>query len=156
MPEKLEGDLLARGTKIAIVVSRFNDYITRQLVEGAVDIYARLGGDPAKLTITHVPGAFELPVAALNLTRGGKFDAVICLGCVVKGATDHYDYVAGEAARGIARVGLDTGVPTIFGVITAETMEQAIDRAGGKHGNQGAKAMFAAVEMANLFKKSKS
>ena len=155
MPEKLEGDLLARGTKIAIVVSRFNDYITRQLVEGAVDIYARLGGDPAKLTIMHVPGAFELPVAALNLARGGKFDAVICLGCVVKGATDHYDYVAGEAARGIARVGLDTGVPTIFGVITAETMEQAIDRAGGKHGNQGAKAMFAAVEMANLFKKSK-
>jgi 6,7-dimethyl-8-ribityllumazine synthase len=152
MTVKLEGDLLARDAKIAIVVSRFNDFMTRQLVDGAVDQYVRLGGDAERLTIVYVPGAFELPLAAQKLAQGGKFEAVICLGCVVRGATDHYDFVAGEAARGIARVGLDTGVPTLFGVITAETLEQAIERAGSKQGNQGAKAMIAAIEMVNLGK----
>jgi 6,7-dimethyl-8-ribityllumazine synthase len=152
MPTKLEGDLLARDAKIAIVVSRFNDYFTRQLVEGAVDIYTRLGGDPDRLTVVHVPGAFELPVAALRLAQAKKHDAVVCLGCVIRGATDHYDHVAGEAARGIQRVGLQTGVPTIFGVITADNLEQAIERAGSKQGNTGEKAMLAALEMVNLFK----
>lgn len=153
MSVKLEGDLLARDAKIAVVVSRFNDFMTRQLVEAAVDMYTRLGGDAQRLTVVHVPGAFELPVTALKLAQSGRFEAIVCLGCVVRGATDHYDFVAGEAARGIARVGLDTGVPTIFGVITAENLEQAIERAGSKQGNQGAKAMLAALEMVNLWKK---
>lgn len=153
MPHKIEGDWLARGAQIAIVVSRFNDYMTKQLVEGAVDTYARLDGNPDALTIVYVPGAFELPVAALRLAQTKKYAAIICLGCVVRGATDHYDHVAGEAARGIARVGLETGVPTVFGVVTADNMEQAIERCGSKQGNQGSKAMFAALEMANLWKK---
>jgi 6,7-dimethyl-8-ribityllumazine synthase len=153
MPTKLEGDLLARDARIAIVVSRFNDYFTRQLVEGAVDIHRRLGGNSDSLTIVHVPGAFELPVAALKLAQSGQYAAVVCLGCVIRGATDHYDYVAGEAARGIQQVGLTTGVPTIFGVITADNLEQAIERAGSKQGNTGEKAMLAALEMVNLWKK---
>lgn len=153
MSHQIEGDWLARGAQIAIVVSRFNDFMTRQLVEGAVDTYTRLDGKPDGLTIVYVPGAFELPITALKLAQTRKYAAVICLGCVIRGATDHYDFVAGEAARGIAQVGLQTGVPTIFGVITAENMEQAIERCGSKQGNHGSKAMFAALEMANVWKK---
>jgi len=153
MPPVFEGDFQARDAKIAVVVSRFNEYLTKALLEGAIDSFTRLGGDREKLAVAYVPGAFELPVAAQRLAKSKKYDAVICLGCVIRGATGHYDHVAGEAARGIAQVGLETGVPTIFGVITAENLEQAIERAGSKQGNQGSKAMFAAIEMINLFKK---
>ena len=153
MAIKLEGDLLARDARIAVVVSRFNDFITARLVEGAVDAYARHGGDAEKLTIADVPGSVEIPVVALRLAKSGKFDALVCLGAIIRGATDHYDYVAAEAAKGIAQVGLSTGVPAIFGIITAETLEQAIERAGTKQGNNGAKAMLAAIEMVNLLKK---
>ena len=153
MPVTFEGDLLARDAKIAFVVSRFNEFITDRLLDGALDALTRHGGDASKAAVAYVPGAFELPVAAKRLAASGKFDAVVCLGCVIKGATAHFDYVAGEAAAGIARVATDTGVPIIFGVITADTLEQAIERAGSKQGNTGAKATLAAIEMINLFKK---
>jgi len=152
MPESIEGNLLARDTKIAIVVSRFNDFMTSRLLDAAVHTYTQHGGQADQLTVAHVPGSFELPVAALKLAKSGQHDAVVCLGCVIRGATSHYDCVANQAASGVSQVALRTGVPTIFGVITADTLEQAIERAGSKQGNQGAKAMLAAVEMANLFK----
>lgn len=152
MTLKLEGDLLARDAKIAIVVSRFNEFLTSRLLDAAIDTYRRHGGSEDRLTVAHVPGSFEIPVAALTLAKSGKFDAVVCLGCVIRGSTDHYDHVAGEAAKGIGQVGIQTGVPTIFGIITADSLEQAIERAGSKQGNQGAKAMLTAIEMVNLFK----
>jgi 6,7-dimethyl-8-ribityllumazine synthase len=152
MPPPLEGDLLANNAKIAIVVSRFNHFITSRLLDGAVDTYTRHGGDRENLTIAHVPGSFELPLAALKLAQTGRFDAAVCLGCVIRGATTHYDHVAAHATKGIGQVGLQTGVPTILGVITANTLEQAIERAGSKMGNLGANAMLAAIEMANLLK----
>lgn len=152
MPQRIEGDLLARDARIAIVVSRFNDFITGKLLDAAIDTYRRHGGAPDRLTVAHVPGSFELPVAAQKLAQSGRFEAVVCLGCIVRGATAHYDHVAAQCAAGVARVGLETGVPTIFGVITADTLEQAIDRAGGKHGNQGERAMLAAIEMTNLLR----
>ena len=152
MSTRLEGDLIARDGKIGIVVSRFNDFITSRLLDAAVDTYTRHGGHTEHLTIAHVPGACELPVIALRLARDKNVDAVICLGCVIRGGTSHYDHVVSQAVRGIGQVGLETGVPTIFGVITAETLEQAIERAGTKMGNQGSKAMLAAIEMVNLLK----
>lgn len=152
MPTRLEGDLLARDARIAIIVSRFNDFITSRLVDAAVDTYTRHGGSGDCLTIAHVPGSFELAVAALKAAQSGKHDAVICLGCIIRGETSHYDHIAQESAKGISGVGVQTGVPTIYGVITADTLEQAIDRAGAKQGNQGAKAMLAAIEMVNLLK----
>lgn len=145
--------MLAGDTRIAVVVSRFNQFITERLLAGAIDTYTRHGGRPDRLTVSHVPGSFEIPVAALKLARTGRFDAVVCLGCVVRGETSHYDHVAAAASRGVGQVNLETGVPTIFGVITADNLEQAIERAGSKQGNQGAKAMLAAIEMANLFKR---
>ena len=148
-----EGDLLAHDAKIALVVSRFNDFITRHLLDAAVDTHTRHGGNEKNLTVVHVPGSFELPITAMRLAQTKKFDAVVCLGCVIRGATGHYDLVVDAATKGIAQVGLQTGVPTIFGVITADTLEQAIERAGTKQGNQGAKAMLGAMEMVNLFKK---
>ena len=151
-PATLEGDLLAGAARVGIAVSRFNEFITRHLVDAAVDAYVRHGGDVRKLTVAYVPGSFELPAVAKKMVETGKFDAVVCLGCVIRGATDHYDYVATEAAKGIGQVGLTTGVPTIFGIITADTLEQAIERAGSKQGNQGAKAMLTAIEMINLYK----
>ena len=153
MTIKLEGDLLARDTRIALVVSRFNDFLTAKLVEGAVDAYTRHGGDAGTLTLAYTPGSFEMPLTALKLAQTGKFQAVVCLGCIIRGQTDHYDHVASEATKGIAYVGVQTGVPTIFGVITADNLEQAIDRAGAKQGNHGAKAMMTAIEMVNLLKK---
>ncbi|MCC7146968.1 MAG: 6,7-dimethyl-8-ribityllumazine synthase [Phycisphaeraceae bacterium] len=153
MVKKVEGDLLAGDLKFAVVVSRFNDFITSKLLEGAIDVVVRHGGKEERVTVAYVPGSAELAVAALKLAKSGKFDAVVCLGCVIRGATDHYDHVAQLASRGIGEVGLQTGVPTIFGVVTADSLEQAIERAGSKQGNQGAKAMLAAVEMANLMKK---
>ena len=153
MAHVIEGQLIAPDAKIAIVVSRFNAFFTSRLLEGALDTHRRHGGDEANLTVVHVPGSFELPVTAKALAQSGKYAAVVCLGCVIRGATSHYDHVAGEAARGIAQVGLDTGVPTIFGVITAETIDQATERSGSKQGNAGANAMLAAIEMVHVMGK---
>lgn len=153
MVRKLEGDLLAGDAKFAIVVSRFNDFITAKMLEGAVDALVRHGGKESNLTVAYVPGSAELPVAALKLAESAQYAAVVCLGCVIRGSTDHYEHVAQLAARGIGEVGVKTGVPTIFGVITADNLEQAIERAGSKQGNQGAKAMLSAIEMANLMRK---
>ncbi|MEI6500484.1 MAG: 6,7-dimethyl-8-ribityllumazine synthase [Armatimonadota bacterium] len=147
-----EGTLEAGGLKFAIVISRFNDFITRRLMEGAHDAIARHGGSLDNVDNYWVPGAFELPIVAKKLAESGKFDAVICLGAVIRGGTAHFDFVAGEAAKGIGQVALQTGVPVIFGVITTETIEQAIERAGVKLSNRGAEAALSAMEMANLLK----
>ena len=151
-PQQLEGDfVVSPDARIAIVVSRFNDFITSKLVGGAVDAFVRHGGSAENLTVAHVPGSVELPIVAKRLAESGDYAAVVCLGCVIRGETSHYDMVVMQAAKGISEVGLQTGVPCIFGVITADTLEQAVDRAGAKHGNNGAKAMMTAIEMASLF-----
>ncbi|MCC6581699.1 MAG: 6,7-dimethyl-8-ribityllumazine synthase [Phycisphaeraceae bacterium] len=155
MTVELQGDLQSRDAKIAIVVSRFNDFVTTHLLDAAVDTYRRHGGNDAQLTVAWTPGSFEIPTVALRLAQSGKFDAVVCLGCIIRGGTSHFDFVANEAAKGIGQVSLQTGVPCIFGVITADNLEQAIDRAGAKQGNSGAKAMAAAIEMVNLLKQVK-
>ncbi len=152
-PDEISGELLAHDARIAIVVSRFNQFITARLRDAAVDQWTRLGGDEQRLTIAHVPGSFELPVTARKLAESGEYQAVICLGCVIRGETDHYDHVVEQTAKGIKDVGVLTGVPCIFGVLTCDTLEQAINRAGGKMGNAGASAMLTALEMANLMKK---
>ena len=152
MPKVIEGNLSAKGLKLAVVVSRFNDFITARLIEGAMDVITRSGGDAAGTALVKVPGSFELPLAAKKLAAGGKVDAVICLGAVIRGATPHFDYVASHMGRGIADVMRETGVPVAFGVITADTLEQAIERAGSKQGNKGADAALAAIEMANVLK----
>ncbi|MEE9171583.1 MAG: 6,7-dimethyl-8-ribityllumazine synthase [candidate division NC10 bacterium] len=151
MPRNLEGQLSALGFSFAIVVSRFNEFITTRLLEGALDALTRHGADPDKIDVVKVPGAFEIPVTAERLASSHRYDAVICLGAVIRGATSHFDYIAGEAAKGVAATALKTGVPTIFGVITTETIEQAIERAGTKLGNKGFEAALAAIEMAHLF-----
>ena len=155
MAEPIEGELIASDATVAVVVARFNEFITKQLLDSAVNTWRRLGGDPDALTVAWVPGSFELPVTAKKLAESGNYQAVICLGCVIRGETDHYDHVVEQTAKGIREVGTQTGVPCLFGVITCETLEQAIDRAGAKAGNQGGKAVMAAVEMANLMKKLK-
>jgi 6,7-dimethyl-8-ribityllumazine synthase len=147
-----EGTLEAGGLKFAIVVSRFNDFITRRLLEGAHDAVARHGGSLDNVDNFWVPGAFEIPLLAKKLAESGKYDAVICLGAVIRGGTPHFDYVAGEAAKGIGQTTLQTGVPIIFGVITTDTIEQAIERAGVKLSNRGSEAALSAIEMANLLK----
>lgn len=152
MSKELHGHLDASGLRFAIVVSRFNEFITSKLLSGAIDALSRHGCDEETITTAHVPGSFELPFAAKRLADSGQFDAVICLGCVIRGQTPHFEYVAGEAAKGIAQVGLSTGVPTAFGVITADTLEQAVERAGAKAGNKGVDAATSAIEMANLLK----
>lgn len=151
MVKTVEGQLIAKGKKFGIVVSRFNDFISKRLVEGAVDTLLRHGAKENEVEVVWVPGSFEIPVVANKLARSKKFDAVICLGTVIKGSTPHFEYVAGEAAKGVAKVSLDTGIPVIFGVITAENLEQAIERAGAKDGNKGRDAALSAIEMANLF-----
>jgi 6,7-dimethyl-8-ribityllumazine synthase len=153
MPTTLEGELTSGNARIAIVVSRFNEFITERLLDSAIHCYERHGGDTDKLTVAWVPGSFELALIAKRLAESGKYDAIVTLGCVIRGATSHYDHVAGQAASGIAKAGMDTGVPVIFGVITAESIEQSIERAGSKQGNTGEKAMLAAIEMVNLVKK---
>ena len=145
-----EGRLVVPDRKIGIVVSRFNELITNRLLEGALWSFARHGGDEKHLEIARVPGAYELPIAALKMAQTERFAAIICLGCVIRGATSHYDYVCGPAASGIATVAMQSGVPTIFGVLTVDTLEQALDRAGAKVGNKGSEAMEAALEMADL------
>lgn len=156
MPPKVtEGGLSAQGLKFAIVVSRFNEFITSRLLEGAVDALLRHGGEEELIEVFKVPGAFEIPTTARKLAQSGRYDAVICLGAVIKGETPHYEYVAGVAAQGIAHAGLETGVPVIFGIVTAGTIEQAIERAGAKAGNRGVEAATTAIEMANLFARLK-
>ena len=150
MVKTTEGQLIAKGKKFAIVVSRFNDFISKRLLEGAIDTLMRHGAKESELESVWVPGAFEMPVVANKLARSKKFDAVICIGAIIKGSTPHFEYVASEAAKGIAKVSLDTGIPVIFGVITAENLEQAIERAGTKDGNKGRDAAISAIEMANL------
>jgi 6,7-dimethyl-8-ribityllumazine synthase len=151
MSRTFEGHLSALGFSFAIVLSRFNEFITTKLLEGALDALIRHGADPDTIDVIKVPGAFEIPVTAERLASTRRYDAVICLGAVIRGATPHFDYVAGEAARGVAATARKTGVPTIFGVITADTIEQAIERAGTKFGNKGFEAALAAIEMAHLF-----
>ena len=148
----LEGKLTAEGLRIGIVAARFNEFITNKLVSGAIDALTRHGASAENLTRAWVPGAFEIPLAAQKMANSGKFDAVICLGAVIRGSTPHFDYVSNEVTKGVAHVGLQTGVPTVFGVLTTDTIEQAIERAGTKAGNKGFDAAMTAIEMANLLK----
>jgi len=148
----IEGKLDATGLKTAIVASRFNDFVTAKLIEGAVDCLLRHGAGQKDITVIRVPGSFEVPLAAKKAASSGKYNAVICLGALIRGQTPHFDYIAAEVTKGIAQVSLDTGVPVSFGVITADTLEQAIDRAGAKAGNKGFEAALGAVEMADLLK----
>lgn len=151
-----EGDLNASGARFAIVVSRFNGFITERLLEGAIDAIRRTGGDVSKVDVARVPGSVELATAAKTMAESGRYHAVICLGAIVRGETDHYDHVAGSAASGIAAIGPATGVPTIFGVLTCDTLDQAINRAGAKSGNTGFSAAMTAIEMASLVEKLRS
>jgi 6,7-dimethyl-8-ribityllumazine synthase len=153
MTKILEGVLQAQGMKFALVVGRFNDFIGGKLLEGALDTLRRHGAAKDAATVAWVPGAFEIPLAAKRLAMSGKYDAVITLGAVIRGSTPHFDYVAAEVSKGVAQAGLDTGVPVIFGVLTTDTIEQAIERAGTKAGNKGAVAALAAVEMVDLLRK---
>jgi 6,7-dimethyl-8-ribityllumazine synthase len=152
MPHVIEGSLVARDARFAIVASRFNEFITRALLDGALDALRRHGADPEAVDVAWCPGAFEVPLVAKKMAASGRYDAVICLGAVIRGATSHYDYVAGGVASGIAEAALGTGVPVLFGVLTVETIEQAIERAGTKAGNKGAEAALGAVEMVNLLR----
>ncbi|MBN1904222.1 MAG: 6,7-dimethyl-8-ribityllumazine synthase [Deltaproteobacteria bacterium] len=155
MPKTVEGIISAEGFRFAIVVSRFNDFISSKLVEGALDALKRHGANEDNLTLVRVPGAFEIPIAAKRLAIKGGYDAIICLGAVIRGATPHFDYVASEVAKGIAVVSLESTVPVTFGVLTTDNLEQAIERAGSKSGNKGWDAAMAAMEMASLFKNMK-
>lgn len=150
MAKYLEGHLQGTGRKLGIVVARFNSFIGEKLLEGALDSLVRSGVNSDDVTVARVPGAFEIPLVAQKMARSGKYDAVIVLGAVIRGATPHFDYVAGEVAKGTAQVMLDTGVPVLFGVLTTETIEQAIERAGTKAGNKGSDVAIAALEMVNL------
>ncbi len=147
------GDADGRDLSLAVVVSRFNRMVTDRLLAGAREALTGHGVNPGRVDFAHVPGSFELPLAAHRLAESGRYEAVVCLGAVIRGETPHFEYVAAQSASGIARVTLDTGVPIIFGVITADTLEQALDRAGGKSGNKGFDAVVAAIEMANLMKR---
>lgn len=148
----LEGKLMAEGQRIGIVASRFNDFIVSRLISGAEDTFVRHGGKSENLTLAYVPGAFEIPLMAQKMAESGKYDAVVCLGAVIRGATPHFDMVANESAKGIATASLKTGVPVTNGILTTDSIEQAVERAGTKAGNKGADAMITAIEMVNLFK----
>lgn len=150
MPTHLEGDLVADDHQFAIVVSRFNGFLTESMLDGALDTLDRHGADLDAVTVVHVPGSLEIPVAAKKCARSGDYDAVICVGAVIRGATDHFDYVCSGVSNGTMQTALDTEVPVIFGVITTDTIDQAIERAGTKAGNKGSEAAEAAIEMANL------
>jgi len=149
---KYEGVLLGKGLKFGVVVSRFNEFMTRKLLEGAQDALLRHGVNEEDIDVAWVPGSFEIPLAAKKLAETKKYDAIICLGAVIRGATPHFEYIAAEVTKGIAKVGLETGLPVSYGVITTDTLEQAIERAGTKSGNKGFNAAVDAIEMANLFK----
>ena len=150
MPKIIEAGLQAKGKKFGIIASRFNDFITARLIDGALDGLIRSGAEDKDITLLKVPGAFEIPLAAQKMAKLGKFDALICLGAVIRGATTHYDYVCSEVSKGIASVSLESGIPVMFGILTTETIEQAIERAGTKAGNKGFDVALGAVEMANL------
>jgi 6,7-dimethyl-8-ribityllumazine synthase len=152
MSKPLEGMLLGKGLKFGLVVSRFNEFITKKLVEGAEDALVRHGVSQENIEVAWVPGSFEIPLVAKKLAQTKRYDAVICLGAVIRGGTPHFEYIAAEVTKGIAAVGLETGLPVVYGVITADTLEQAIERAGTKEGNEGFKAAANAIEMANLIK----
>ena len=152
MGKSYEGKLLAEGLRFGIVTSRFNELITRRLLSGALDALERHGASEEQVEVAWVPGAFEMPMVAQRLAETGNYDAVICLGAIIRGATPHFEFVASEAAKGIAQASLRTGVPVIYGVVTADTIEQAVERAGTKAGNRGADAARAAIEMANLMR----
>lgn len=153
MANYIEGDLQGKGRKIGIIVARFNSFISEKLLEGAMDSLVRSGVAEDDIDVARVPGAFEIPLVAQKMAKGGRYDAVICIGVVIRGATPHFDYVAGEVAKGTAQVMLDTGVPVLFGVLTTESIEQAIERAGTKAGNKGSDVAVAALEMINLVEK---
>ena len=150
--KKIEGMIVANGAKIGIVAARFNEFIVSKLVSGAEDALLRHSVNPDDISVAWVPGAFEIPVVAKKMAMSGKYDAVICLGAVIRGATSHYDYVCNEVSKGIAQVSLNTGIPVLFGVVTTENIEQAIERAGTKAGNKGYDCALGAVEMVNLIK----
>ncbi|OGP90839.1 MAG: 6,7-dimethyl-8-ribityllumazine synthase [Deltaproteobacteria bacterium RBG_16_47_11] len=152
MVKTLEGKLLAKGLKFGIVVSRFNSFISDRLLEGAMDALRRSGAEEENCLVVRVPGAFEIPLAAKKMVQTGRFDAIICLGCVIRGATPHYAYIATEVTKGIASLSLESEIPVAFGVLTTDTIEQAIERAGTKVGNKGFDAALSAIEMANLLK----
>ena len=152
MKKVYQGALLAQGLKFALVVSRFNEFISSRLVDGAEDTLLRHGAREEDIEIAWTPGSFEIPLIAQKMAESKKYNAVICLGVIIRGGTPHFDYIAAEASKGIAKASLDTGVPVIFGIITADTLEQAIERAGVKEGNMGAKAAVGGIEMANLLK----
>ena len=152
MPTERKGELAAKGLRLAIVVSRFNSFITERLLAGALDALSRAGADERRLEIVRVPGSFEIPVAAKRLAETGRYDALVTLGCIIRGETQHFDYISAEVTRGIQLAAIETGVPIAFGVLTTDDLEQAVDRAGAKSGNKGAEAALSAVEMANLLK----
>ena len=152
MKKVYQGALLAQGLKFALVVSRFNEFISSRLLDGAQDALLRHGAKEEDIEIAWAPGSFEIPLIAQKMAESKKYSAVICLGAIIRGGTPHFDYVAAEASKGVAKVSMDTGVPVMFGIITADTLEQAIERAGTKEGNLGAKAAVGGIEMANLIK----
>src|SRR5688572_17824508 len=152
MARTIEGNLDARGLKFAIVAARFNSFIVDRLLDGALDALRRTGGDPNSVVVVKVPGSWEMPVVVAELAAQKKYDAIICLGAVIRGETPHFDYVAGNAASGLASIAVETGVPIAFGVLTTNTVEQAVDRAGAKSGNKGFDAVMTAIETANLLK----
>jgi 6,7-dimethyl-8-ribityllumazine synthase len=152
MPKTIQGDLTAKGIKFAIVASRFNDFITAKLLDGAMDGLMRHGASESDIEIVKVPGSFEIPLVARVLAQSKKYNAIICLGAVIRGATPHFEYVSAEVSKGVASVSMETGLPVIFGVLTTDTIEQAIERAGTKSGNKGWDAALSAIEMANLMR----
>ena len=155
MARMVEGNLTAKGFAFGIVASRFNEFITARLLDGALDALRRHGADEDKITVARVPGSYEIPLVAKKMAASHQYDAVICLGTVIRGATPHFEYIAGEVAKGVAMVGLETGVPVIFGVLTTDSIEQAVERAGTKAGNKGFDAACAAIEMVNLLRELK-
>jgi 6,7-dimethyl-8-ribityllumazine synthase len=150
--KKFEGSLDAKGLKVGIVVSRFNNFFTDKLLDGALDCLKRHGADEAKVAVAYVPGSFEIPAAAARLVKTGKFDAVICLGAIIRGDTPHFDFIAAENSKGVAKLAMENSIPVIYGVITTDTLEQAVERAGTKAGNKGWDAAEAAIEMVNLYR----
>jgi 6,7-dimethyl-8-ribityllumazine synthase len=153
MASERKGNLNAKGLRLAIVVSRFNSFITERLLAGALDALVRAGAGDKQVEVVRVPGSFEIPVAAKRLAETGRYHALVCLGCIIRGQTQHFDYISAEVTRGIQLAAVETGVPIAFGVLTTDTLEQAIDRAGAKSGNKGADAALSAVEMATLLQK---
>lgn len=155
MPKYFEGKLDAKGLKVGIVVARFNSFIAERLLEGALDALIRHGADDKNIDVARVPGAFEIPLATSRMAQSGKYDALICLGAVIRGSTPHFDYVASEVSKGVAQVSLSSGVPVAFGVLTTDTIEQAVERAGTKAGNKGFDAAMTAIETVNVLKELK-